>query len=105
MQGRLLNFNQSDDLGRDTSLMNTRKELETLAKLQGGDMTVPDSQQPRVGLGDDSTTIPDSQQPSIVVQRHESTTIPDSQQPSIVQKHESTTITDSQQPKLLLEGL
>ena len=86
MQGRLLNFNQSDDLGRDTSLMNTRRELETLAKLQGGDTTVPDSQQPRAVSGDESTTIPDSQQPSVV------------------QRHESTTIPDSQQPKLLLEG-
>ena len=103
MQGRLLNFNQSDDLGRDTSLMNTRRELETLAKLQGGDTTVPDSQQLRAVLGEESTTIPDSQQPR-AVSGDESTTIPDSQQPSVVQRHESTTIPDSQQPKLLLEG-
>ncbi|XP_063694508.1 mediator of DNA damage checkpoint protein 1-like isoform X4 [Bolinopsis microptera] len=51
---RQLQLDQSEELGKDTSLINTLKELNTLAQLQGKDLTttIPDSQLPNFTLED-----------------------------------------------------
>ena len=74
-------MNESEDLGKDTSLANRIKELDTLAKLQGHDLatTIPDSQQPDPTT---TTSIPNSQQPDMTCQ-NATTSIPDSQKPDL----------------------
>ena len=62
-------MNESEDLGKDTSLANTMKELNTLAQLQGKDLetTIPDSQQPNLTGQNVATSVPNSQQPHLTL--------------------------------------